>query len=193
MFDLTKGNNDFLHGAIGTAYYLLSKRLRDPVLSYPRCVNTFAVVKLKTSTMSAESFFTEVAASYRKLLLSTGAEASVSGLREYCRNRHVAWRAFQHWSCGSDIASDLPVYSARSTIKKKSSPGKPATRKAAKAAPSGFYPLRFTPHPEILPEVATRESDLLHDVCISCPGRLVISIRRGSSRAISALLEHLKP
>jgi hypothetical protein len=45
--------------------------------------------------MSAESFFTEVVETYRKLLLSFGAKPSALSLREYCRSRHVAWRELE--------------------------------------------------------------------------------------------------
>jgi hypothetical protein len=48
--------------------------------------------------MLAESFFTEVALSYRSQLEESDLVASYESLRDYCKSRRVAWRNFVRWA-----------------------------------------------------------------------------------------------
>lgn len=55
--------------------------------------------------MSRETFFTDVALSYKELL-STPLGESLS-LRDYCRSRHAAYRDFIKWASTNEAGSGL--------------------------------------------------------------------------------------
>ncbi|MDR0743284.1 MAG: hypothetical protein LBF05_02870 [Tannerella sp.] len=140
--------------------------------------------------MSAESYFTEVVCSYRKLLLASEAESCALSLREYCRVRHVSWRDFQRWASTAEVAADLPIRSTKASPKIKSSGKKSLTCESPKET-RVLYPLHFTPVTESGEEIRESESGLLHDICIRFPGGVMISIGRGSVREVSSLINFI--
>lgn len=135
--------------------------------------------------MSAEIFFIDIVTSYQALLSSC--DKDVPCLRDYCRSRHVSWRAFMNWASSHPLASGLLGHNGTSKKKKVipatlSSPGVPPTNKPL------LHRLNILSNSESISPLSTEESVLLCDICIMFPNGVKVSIVEATAKGISSLV-----
>lgn len=136
--------------------------------------------------MSAEFFFADVVRSYRELLSSSATD--IPCLRDYCRSRHVAWRAFTSWASSHPLAHGLLSPKPAGKPGKVSTATIPCSSKVTLADKPLLHRLNILSSGQDDSSVLTRESNLLRGVRIIFPNGVKVSIAQATANDIFSLV-----
>lgn len=145
---------------------------------------------------SADSFFTEIANSYRQLISEGRIAGTGLSLRDYCHKRHVSYIDFLRWALMSKAAAGLPgifgedkaiPVSCSNVFSRHPVPSDKVSQEGV------LYPVDFTLTEDITDPPLENPAGVLSCVHIRFADGTSVFIQQGSAHEISSVINACKP